>query len=116
MNKYCLILLLTLLVFTKPFGAKGQNNGSKSKSVSEKEIMPYATIASTSMMELFIGIPNPISVAVVGIDKDKVKAYVSGSEDGKITGANGQYVVDVKSLGKVTITIVGEVEGGKQIV
>ncbi|MDF1547937.1 MAG: GldM family protein [Bacteroidales bacterium] len=61
-----------------------------------------AAISPTKMNVLYIGVDNPVSIAVTGAQKDKIKASIS---NGTISGENGQYIVRVKQLGKAIITV-----------
>jgi hypothetical protein len=57
------------------------------------------------MNVFYIGLPNPVSVSAPGIAKDKVHVSISA---GEISGNGGNYVVNVKTPGKVNVTVSGE--------
>ena len=76
---------------------------------------PSAVVMADKMNVFYIGVPNPVSVAAPGVDKNKLRVSISA---GQITGANGNYTVNmgIKDRGKVTITVSGEIEKGKSVV
>ena len=51
-----------------------------------------AVVAADKMNVFYIGVDNPISVAVPGIASDKLRVTVN---NGTITGSNGKYIVKV---------------------
>ncbi len=74
---------------------------------------PSAVVSPDKMNVFYIGLPNPVSVSAPGIAKDRVHLSIS---DGNISGSNGAFVVNVKTPGKVTVTVTGELEKGKSTV
>jgi gliding motility-associated protein GldM len=70
---------------------------------------PSATVSPTKMNVFYIGLPNPVSVSAPGISKEKVRVSISA---GEISGNNGNYIVNVKNVGKVNVTVSGEYEKG----
>jgi gliding motility-associated protein GldM len=76
---------------------------------------PSAVVSPDKMNVFYIGVPNPVSVSAPGFSKDKIKVSVA-SGAASITGSNGAYVVDVKQVGKVVITVTGTLDGGKSTV
>ena len=74
---------------------------------------PSAVVSPDKMNVFYIGVPNPVSISAPGIAKDKIKVSISA---GSITGSNGAYVVSVSSVGKVNVTVSGDVGGGKSVV
>ena len=59
-------------------------------------------IAPTKMNVLYIGVDNPIVVAVSGHDYKSVKI---GIDNGSIKGENGKYFARVKKIGTVNISV-----------
>ena len=74
---------------------------------------PSAVVSPDKMNVFYIGVPNPVSVSAPGISKDKIRLSVSS---GDVTGKDGSYVINVKTAGKVTVTVSGEMEKGKSTV
>ena len=66
-----------------------------------------AAIAPTKMNIMYIGVENPLDVAVSGYKAEEIKVNVT---NGVIKGGNGKYVVGVRSPGivKVTVTSKGD--------
>lgn len=76
----------------------------------EKSVM---AIAADKMNEFYIGIDNPVTIAVSGVAADKIIASIN---NGTITGSNGKYIVKVAKSENATIEI--SVDGkkvGKQV-
>lgn len=73
---------------------------------------PSAVVSPDKMNVFYIGVPNPVSVSAPGIPKDKIRVSISS---GDISGSNGTYSVNVKQAGKVTVTVSGQMEGGKSV-
>jgi gliding motility-associated protein GldM len=71
---------------------------------------PSAVVSPDKMNVLYIGVPNPVSVSAPGIAKEKLKVSISG---GEISGSAGHYTATVSSIGKATITVSGDIGGGK---
>ncbi|MFD0748694.1 gliding motility protein GldM [Mucilaginibacter calamicampi] len=71
---------------------------------------PSAVVSPDKMNVLYIGVPNPVSVSAPGIAKDKLRLSISS---GNISGANGQYTVNVTSPGTATVSVSGELAPGK---
>jgi gliding motility-associated protein GldM len=74
--------------------------------------LPSATISPDKMNVFYIGIPNPVSISAPGFPDDKVHVTMNA---GEITGHSGSYMVNFKpaNRGKVTVTVSGELEKGK---
>ncbi len=81
------ILLLSIL------GCKQQDNGK-----------PLVVASADKMNVLYIGVENPVSIAVSGYSPDKIKAIMD-EKQGTIKGENGKYSVMVKGGGAITINI-----------
>ncbi|GHV34437.1 gliding motility protein GldM [Bacteroidia bacterium] len=72
---------------------------------------PSATVSAESMNVFYIGIDNPVSVAVSGMDANAVNASIS---QGSITRKSGNtWVANVTSTGKATVTVTAK-DGGKK--
>lgn len=67
-----------------------------------------ANVSADKMNVFYIGVDNPVSVAVAGANSNEVKASCSGCT---ITGGGGKYNVTVTNPGEPTITVSG---GGLQ--
>lgn len=63
---------------------------------------PLAAIALDKMNVLYIGVDNPVTIAVEGIPSDKLIVYM---ENGSIRGSNGKYIAKVTSTGTATINV-----------
>jgi gliding motility-associated protein GldM len=71
---------------------------------------PSAVVSPDKMNVLYIGVPNPVSISAPGIPKEKLKVSMTG---GEITGSDGHYTATVSAIGKATITVSGDIGGGK---
>jgi gliding motility-associated protein GldM len=71
---------------------------------------PVAVVSCTKMNVLYIGIDNPISVAVPGVDSKNL--VVAATEATLISSGNGNYIVKPNSTASaVTISVAGNVNG-----
>jgi len=71
--------------------------------VSAEPIQEYITAVSpTKMNVLYIGVDNPVSIAVTNAKSGKITAEI---DNGTITGKDGNYTVRVKEIGYTTITV-----------
>jgi len=93
--------------------ADGTMKEYKTKEQTYTVARPSAVVSPDKMNVFYIGVPNPVSVSAPGFSKDKIKVSISA---GTITGTNGSYNVDVKQVGKVTVTVTGTLDGGKSTV
>ena len=59
-------------------------------------------VSPTKMNVLYMGVDNPVSIAVTGADYGKETATI---DNGSITGKNGNYTVRVTKPGVVTISV-----------
>ncbi len=73
---------------------------------------PSVTISPTAMNVFYIGVPNPVAIGAAGVADDKVHATISDGTITPVSGQVGKYEVNVKNMGKVTITASGELEKG----
>jgi len=73
---------------------------------------PSATISPDKMNVFYIGLPNPVSISAPGFSDDKIHVSLSA---GELSGHGGAYTFNFKPAqrGKVTVTISGELEKGK---
>ncbi len=73
-----------------------------------------ASVSADKMNVLYIGVDNPISIAVSGVPADKTSATMS---NGTLTGSNGKYIARVtgKPGEMATITVnVSTMNGSKE--
>jgi gliding motility-associated protein GldM len=94
--------------FTATVSVKGTDGKVKtytSDPVSLTVARPSAVVSADKMNVLYIGVPNPISVSAPGVPKESIKVSISA---GEITGANGAYVANVKSVGTAKISVTGD--------
>ena len=63
-----------------------------------------ATVSADKMNVFYIGVDNPVSVAVAGASSNQVKVRASGGGS-SINGRNGKYTVRVTTPGDVKITV-----------
>jgi gliding motility-associated protein GldM len=90
--------------------ADGTIKEYKTKEQTYTVARPSAVVSPDKMNVFYIGVPNPVSVSAPGFSKDKIKVSISA---GEIKGSGGTYNVDVKTVGKVTVTVTGMLDGGK---
>jgi gliding motility-associated protein GldM len=69
-----------------------------------------AVISADKIKVLYLGIDNPISIAVPGITSDKIKVTV---KNGNITGGNGKYIVKVNNTTESIIEVTAEIRPGE---
>lgn len=69
-----------------------------------------AVISADRIKVLYIGIDNPISIAVPGITSDKIKVSIT---NGIITGENGKYIVKVNKAKESIIDVKAEITPGE---
>jgi gliding motility-associated protein GldM len=70
-----------------------------------------ASISATAMNMLYIGIPNPMSIAVPGVAPDKISVSMSGG-GGRISKTGNGYQVTVSQPGNATISVTAELSDG----
>ena len=63
---------------------------------------PVISVSLEKLNILYIGIDNPVSIAVSGISKNDIKANIN---NGQISGKDGKYIVNPKNEGKAVISI-----------
>lgn len=63
---------------------------------------PMFSVSPEKMNVLYIGVDNPLAIAVAGIPADKVTATIS---EGTITGSMGKFIARVSKPGEVTVTV-----------
>lgn len=71
------------------------------KEVKETTEQPVA-IAVDKMNVLYIGVDNPITVAVPGVPSDQLLVHI---DQGSISGSNGKYTIRVTTPGETTIKV-----------
>ncbi|HNW70327.1 MAG TPA: GldM family protein [Bacteroidales bacterium] len=69
-----------------------------------------AVVSADKMNVLYIGIDNPVSIAVPGIPNDKLKVSIN---NGTITGSNGKYMVKVEKVTETIIEVSAEIKPGE---
>lgn len=67
-----------------------------------------ASIAATKMNVLYIGVDNPISIAVPGVEPSAVRASMSG---GSLVRSGKNYVAKVTKTGKAVISVSATIDG-----
>ena len=66
-------------------------------------------VSADNMNIFYIGVDNPVSVAVPGVLSDKLKVTIS---EGSISGSNGKYTVNVSKPGDTEISVYVETKPG----
>jgi gliding motility-associated protein GldM len=69
-----------------------------------------AVVAADKLNVFYIGVDNPISVAVPGIASDKLRVIVN---NGTITGSNGKYIVRVGNTTETVVQVAAEINPGE---
>jgi len=69
---------------------------------------PSAVVSPEKMNVLYIGVSNPLAVSAPGIPLDKLHLSISS---GSVSGANGHFSAEVKTIGTATVTVSGQVSG-----
>jgi gliding motility-associated protein GldM len=69
-----------------------------------------AVVSADKMNVLYIGIDNPLSIAVPGIESSKLKVTI---KNGIIKGSNGKYVVKVTQGTEAVIEVAAEIKPGE---
>ncbi len=88
---------------TDPIGPAIQNPGIEI-SVNDTVAPGYVVAAAPLKMNVFyIGVDNPLRVAVTGVPANELSPRLVGA--GTLTGSNGDYIVTVREPGEVTIQI-----------
>ncbi len=70
-----------------------------------------SVISVEKMNVLYVGIDNPIAVSVSGVPSSKISVKM---DDGKITGSNGEYIVNIGSPGEAKIDVFAEMDNGEK--
>ncbi len=86
------IILFTLTILMT--NVWGQQN--------DKENTSMVVASAKKMNIVFLGLANPIDIAVSGISSNDIKVLV---DNGKITGENGHYFLIPDKLGNTTISV-----------
>jgi beta-lactamase regulating signal transducer with metallopeptidase domain len=69
-----------------------------------------AAVAPTKMNVFYLGVDNPVSIAVSGVPQDKIYPTIS---NGTIRREGTLYIVNPRQVGLATINILAEVDGKK---
>jgi gliding motility-associated protein GldM len=69
-----------------------------------------AVVSADKMNVLYIGIDNPVSIAVSGITSDKLQVTIN---NGTITGSNGKYIARVEKVMETIIDVTAEIKPGE---
>ena len=110
----------TVPPFTPNITKERRLNDAKKAKPDKGKIQPVnntegnAAIELTKMNVLYIGIDNPVRIAVAGVTADKLQVELIG--DGTITGRDGEYIVSVKKPGDVQIKVLHKDGGGLRVV
>ena len=67
-------------------------------------------VSADKMNVLYIGIDNPVSIAVPGIASDKIKVSIN---NGTISGSNGKYIIRVDKVMETIIEVSAEIKPGE---
>jgi gliding motility-associated protein GldM len=81
--RFLTILPLTILLFTGVACINGQKADGEKKTV--------AAVAPTKMNVLYLGLDNPVSIAVSGYEASELNVKVDSN--GRILGDNGKYII-----------------------
>lgn len=68
-------------------------------------------VAADKMNVLYVGVDNPISIAVAGIPDDKISTIIN---NGTIEGKNGKYIAKVNKSGTAIIEVFSEANNKKK--
>ncbi len=74
---------------------------------------PSASISATKMNVFYMGLDNPVSVAVSGVPQEKVRATMSGGGGSLTSKGGGKYIVRVSSGKEATINVSADLGGGR---
>ena len=92
-GKYKLISLFAMLLLSVTIvgfiNGQTDNNASVAMELSKMNI-------------LYIGVENPLNIAVSGVDNSKLQVSI---DNGEINGSNGEYIITVKEPGEAKITV-----------
>jgi gliding motility-associated protein GldM len=92
--KILAIIPLSIILFLGIGCVNGQRSGDENV---------VAAISPTRMNVMYIGVDNPVRIAVSGYKTSEIE--VSVPENGKITGTNGDYVVRPEKPGNLFIEV-----------
>jgi TonB-dependent SusC/RagA subfamily outer membrane receptor len=87
------------------YGERG-NNGVIEITLKKNDIaktqQPQVALALDKMNVFYIGVDNPVTIAVPGVPSDRLLVNMN---NGLISGSNGKYIVRVTTLGEATIKV-----------
>ena len=89
-------------------------NGTVTSYPFQKEyqvVEPSLTVSPTKMNVFYLGVDNPVDIAVPGVTADKV---FPGINNGRIRKASKGYIVNPARVGQAQVTIMAEVNGAKK--
>lgn len=90
-----MLIPVTILLFLSISCVNSQSN--------EKNDV-VAAIAPTKMNVMYLGIENPINIAISGYESSALKVEIP-EDEGSIKGENGNYIVIPKKAGLLTVTV-----------
>ena len=70
---------------------------------------PSVSVSPTKMNVFYIGVDNPVEISASGVPAEKVNASISGGSIRRTSGGN--YIVNVKTQGEVTINCSANIDG-----
>ena len=88
-----------------PFSSENQNHFAQKSDTLKTAISPVA------MNVLYIGIENPLAIAISGITCDKISATISQGTISKVSAC--EYIAKPVTPGKATVTVYAEIDGKK---
>ncbi len=97
--RFLTIIPLAILLFTGVACINGKKSDEEKKRV--------AAVAPTKMNVLYIGVDNPMSIAVSGYDSDQLRIAV---DQGKVIGENGKYIIKPAQPGTLKVFVYADEE------
>jgi len=96
------VIVENKIIVSEPIIEKTDLNTIAPKDTTPKNQEYIAAISPTKMNVLYIGVDNPVSIAVTGAKKGKITPSI---DNGTISGENRDYIVRVREVGITTITV-----------
>lgn len=93
--KFTILIPVTFILLLGISCINGQETGNNST---------VAAIAPTKMNVLYLGVENPLNIAVSGYVSSEIVTEVTG-EEGIIQGENGNYLITPKKTGLLTVVV-----------
>ena len=94
--------LTIVILFAMTTALFGQDTIAKSGTIKVAKSKPIVAVETDKMNILYIGLVNPITIAVAGIPENNISVSISA---GSVKGSNGKYEVTVSSGTKATMYI-----------